>query len=209
MPLDWTILGIVFALILFIIAFSGIALYIAFRIKEIFREEKRRGILIAKVGFLIGILFLAGGTFYFFATTLTPTAPSQPPNNQTPTAPPSNQTGTPELTLTVSYPSEVSRGTQFTISFTITNPTQYTAHDVNIQADELLPHFTLISSTHNTTGNVIEIGDTPPGTTISSLKLKAPTKPGPIQGTISLTYTEMNKAINREISISVTGKPTT
>lgn len=194
MSLDWTILGIVFALILFIIVFSAIVLYMAFRIKEAFREEKRRGILVAKIGFLIGILFLAGGSFYFFAQTLTPTTPS-------------NQTTKPELTLTISYPSEATRNTQITISFTITNLTEYTAHDAVIQANQLFEHFSVISSTHELTGNTVNIGDIPPGTTVSSLQLKSPKIPREVSDNITLTFTEMSKPITQQISISVKGGP--
>ena len=57
MSIDVSILGILFALILFIIVFAAIVLYLAFRIKETFREEKKRGILVVKITFLIGLLF--------------------------------------------------------------------------------------------------------------------------------------------------------
>ena len=40
-PVDISIIGMVFTLILFIIFFSAIVLYIAFRIKETFRSEAR------------------------------------------------------------------------------------------------------------------------------------------------------------------------
>ena len=87
MSLDLSVIGIVFALILFIIFFAAVVLYLAFRIKETFREEKKRGMLAVKVAFLIGILFLAGGSFYFFAQVLTPQSSlpdTTPPDNSSP-----------------------------------------------------------------------------------------------------------------------------
>lgn len=190
-----TILGIVFALILFIIIFSAIVLYLAFRIKEIFREEKK-GAGLVKIGFLIGILFLAGGSFYFFAKTLTPAPPS----------PPSNENGKPQLSLSISYPSNVKMNTKITMSFSITNPTEHTAHDVVIQTNVLLEDFSIIDSTHEIVGNVVTIGDVPPGTTVSSLELNSPQKPKNVDDTITLSFKEMDQPVTREISISVSGR---
>src|SRR4030042_4005930 len=93
MSLDLAVIGIVFALILLIIFFSAIVLYLAFRIKETFRKETRKGFTIVKIGFLIGILFLAGGMFYFFASTLGNIGGSS--------------TSNPYLNLAFSYPSSV------------------------------------------------------------------------------------------------------
>lgn len=201
MSLDLSVIGIVFAIILFIIFFAAVVLYLAFRIKETFREEKKRGMLAVKVAFLIGILFLAGGSFYFFAQVLTPQSslpdtPS-PPLNET-------ETGKPELALSVSYPSRTKMSTVITMTFTITNPTEYTAHDVVIQTNEILQKFSLVSSTHEIVGNAIEIGDVPE-TTICSLELSAPSKPGQIDDSVTLTFKEMNEPLTQEITISVTG----
>ena len=201
-PFDISILGVVFALILFIIFFSAIVLYLAFRIKETFRKETKRGVLAVKIAFLIGILFLAGGSFYFFAKNLSPLV--TPPSNENG---PSNETGKPQLNLSISYPSTVTRNTKITISFTITNPTKYTAHGVVIQTNVLFEYFSIVSSTHEVLGNVIKIGDVPPGTTVSSLELTSPERPGTVRDTITLTFQEMTQQISQEISISVTGGP--
>lgn len=66
-PTDYSIIGTVLAIAVAIIVISGLALYIAFRVKETLRDEKGRGARAAKVGLLIGLLFLTGGVFYFFA----------------------------------------------------------------------------------------------------------------------------------------------
>lgn len=214
MSLDLSVIGIVFAIILFIIFFAAVVLYLAFRIKETFREEKKRGMLAVKVAFLIGILFLAGGSFYFFAQILTPQSSlpdTTPPDNSLPDtpSPPSNETetenGNPELTLSISYPSRTKMSTLIAITFSIINPTEYVAHDVIIQTNVLFQDLEVVSSTHEIIGNVIEIGDVQSGTTISSLELRAPSKPRQIDDTITLTYQEVNEIISQQISISVTG----
>jgi len=207
LPADLSVMGIVFAVILFIVFFSAVILYLAFRIKETFREEKKRGILAVKVVFLIGILFLAGGSFYFFAQVLAPssTANTTSPTNLPPTSS-TNETvnGKLELALSISYPSSVKMGTAFTITFTITNPTEQTAHDVVIQTNQLLQTFELSTSTHQVIGNVIEIGDVTE-TAICSIELIAPSKPARVEDTVSLTYKEMVEPISHTISVSVTG----
>ncbi len=202
MSIDVSILGILFALILFIIFFAAIVLYLAFRIKETFREEKRRGILVVKIAFLIGILFLAGGSFYFFARTLTPTPPTPPPPS-----PPSDENEKPLLALTISYPSKIKMNTRINITFTITNPTDYTAHGVVIQTNVLFEYFSIISSTHEVIGNVLKIGDVQSGATISSLELTSPNRPREIRDIITLSFIEMSEPITQEISISVSGGP--
>ncbi|MCD6504586.1 hypothetical protein J7K52_04330 [Candidatus Bathyarchaeota archaeon] len=187
-----SILGIVFALVLFLIAFSAIILYIAFRVKEALREEEKRGVTVVKVAFLIGTLFLAGGGLYFFGRVIT----------QTP-----SETEKPRLTLTVTYPSRVRIRSKFTVTFTIINPTETTVHDVTIHLSMLLEQFSVESSSHKLVGNVIEVGEAPPGTMICQLNLISPTKPTKAHETVTLTYREMSKPITQEIEIAVTGKP--
>jgi hypothetical protein len=194
---DLTIIGIVFALILVIIFFSAIVLYLAFRIKETFRKETRKGFTIVKIGFLIGILFLAGGIFYFFANNLGNMAGPSP----TPT--PSG----PYLTLSVSYPQTVTFNTLFTIDFTVINPTNAIAHGATIQANILFADFMIQSSTHEVVGNVIKIGDVPPGTTIISLQVLSPSKPGTVVDTVSLLFQERSAPVTQQITISVEGGP--
>lgn len=197
MSLDLTVIGIVFALILLIIFFSAVVLYLSFRIKETFRKETRKGFTIVKIGFLIGILFLAGGIFYFFANSLgNIMGPS-------PTPSPSN----PYLSLTLSYPSSVTFNTLCTVNFTVINPTSATAHGATIQAVVLFSDFLIQSSTHEVLGNIITIGDVPPGTTIMSLELLAPSKTGTVSDTVSLSFQEMMAPVTQEITISVVGGP--
>ena len=194
---DLTIIGIVFALILVIIFFSAVVLYLAFRIKETFRKETRKGFTVVKIGFLIGILFLAGGIFYFFANNLGNMAGPSP----TPT--PSG----PYLTLSVSYPQTVTFNTFCTIDFTVMNPTNTTAHGATIQANELFADFVIQASTHEVVGNVIKMGDVPSGTTIISLQVLSPSEPGTVVDTASLLFQEMTEPVTQQITISVEGGP--
>ena len=192
---DLTILGIVFALILVIIFFSAVALYLAFRIKETFRKETRKGFTIVKIGFLIGILFLAGGIFYFFA------------NNLGNIAGPSPTPSGPYLALSVSYPQTVTFNTLCTIDFTVINPTDAIAHGATIQANILFADFVIQSSTHEVVGNVIKIGDVAAGTTIISLQLLSSIKPGTVVDTVSLLFQEMTEPVTHQVTISIRGGP--
>jgi hypothetical protein len=185
----------VFALILVIIFFSAVALYLAFRIKETFRKETRKGVTIAKTGFLIGILFLAGGIFYFFASTLGNITGPQPASN-------------PYLDLTVSYPPSVTFNSFCNVTFTILNPTSATAHGATIQASVLFKDFAILNSTAEVLGNVINVGDVlPRTTTIISLELSTPDKPGTVTDTVSLQFQEMTAPVTQEVTISVGGGP--
>lgn len=198
MSIDASIVGMVFAIILFIVFFSAIVLYLAYRIKETFRSETRRGIVVIKIVFLVGILFLAGGSFYFLANTF-PTSSADPSNE-----PPSDN-GTTQLTLVVNYPSSIRMNTNLIVSFTLTNPTSYIAHDVLIQTAGLLDYFTLVSSTHNINGNIISIAEVPSGNSICTLELTSPDRPITIKETITVTYLEMTEPVTQQISITIQG----
>jgi hypothetical protein len=226
MVLDIAIIGVVFALILLVIFFSAVVLYLAFRIKETFRKETRRGATIAKIGFLIGILFLADGIFYFFANTLTNIAEPNPTASPTPMISPSpsptasplpsptdtpsptatpTPTPTPVLILSVSAPSQIRMNTPISVSFTISNPTGSTAHGVYIETEGLFADFAVQSSTYEIDGNVINIGDVPSGTTIVSIDLVSPDKAGAFTYTISLNFQEMTAPVTKGMTILVRG----
>lgn len=71
-PSDYAIIGTVLALSVAILLLAGLALYVAFRVRETLRDEKGKGARAAKVAFLIGLLFLSGGAFYYFAPGFNP-----------------------------------------------------------------------------------------------------------------------------------------
>ncbi len=68
LPSDYSIIGTVLALAVAILLLSGLALYVAFRVRETLCDEKGGGTRTVKVALLIGMLFLSGGVFYFFAS---------------------------------------------------------------------------------------------------------------------------------------------
>lgn len=212
MALDLAVIGIVFAIILLIIFFSAIVLYLSFRIKETFRKETRRGATIAKVAFLIGILFLAGGLFYFFANTFTNI--TEPSTTPTPTPTPSSiptttPTPTPsqtsQLSLSVSAPSQATMNSELSVSFTISNPTAITFNGAYIETGGLFSDFILQSSTHQTTGSVINIGDVASGVTIVNVELTSPNKAGTYPYTISLNFQDMTNPVTKSVTIWVRG----
>ncbi len=113
MSIDLTIVAIVFTLILLLVFFSAVVLYLAFRIKETFRKETKRGSNIVMTAFLIGVIFLAGGIMYYAATTLS-NVRSQQNTGPTPTPFPSTTTtpfNTPTSTGSSPVPTSSPTGT--------------------------------------------------------------------------------------------------
>ena len=123
------------------------------------------------------------------------------------TAPPVAGGGNPELILSASYPSDVRRNSFLNVTFTIQNPTEYVAHGAAIQADVLFQQFTVVSSSHEVTGNTITVGDVPKGTVLVLVELRAPDLPGAVNDTIKLVFAEASVPPTRGITITVTGGP--
>jgi hypothetical protein len=226
MDFDLTIIAIVFALILLLVFFSAVVLYLSFRIKETFKKDTRRGANIAKTAFLIGILFLAGGIFYFTAGTLintnqnsqpTPTiSPTPTANPTTFTSPTPQETNLPQSptptssptikdpTFSAFYPSTASMGSQFELTFTILNMNSITLKNTVIQTELLFQKFNTISSTHPVSANIITIGDLNPGSTTVSLQL-TPTRPGEVNDTATLICQNIESQPTELITIQVRG----
>ena len=210
MSLDFSVIGIVFAIILLIIFFSAVVLYLSFRIKETFRKETRRGSTIIKIAFLIGILFLAGGLFYFFANTFTnvndpSVIPTPTPTGQPTPTPSSTPSQSPILTLSVSAPSQVGMTSQFSVSFTISNPTSFTATGVYLDTDNLFSDFEFQTSTHDRSGSVITLGDVSSGVTVVTVTLFSPDRARTYTNTITLNFQEMIIPVTESIVISTRG----
>lgn len=208
MSLDFSVIGIVFAIILLIIFFSAVVLYLSFRIKETFRKETRRGSTIAKIAFLIGILFLAGSLFYFFANTFTnindpSITPTPTPTDQPTPSPTPSQS--PILILSVSSPSQVGMNSQFSISFTINNPTIFTATGAYLDTDDLFYDFDLQTSTHERTGSIITLGEVSPGATVATVNLISADRARTFTNSITLNFHEMTNPMTESIIISVRG----
>lgn len=151
LPSDYTIVGTVLALAVAILLLSGLALYVAFRVRETLRDERGGGARAAKVAFLIGLLFLSGGVFYFFAsgfnaggtTSLISTGSTTSTSNSGASTSSMSSTSSPSTTeyststsststttsstsaggvsMTVSCPSSASMGSTFKCTVTIDN----------------------------------------------------------------------------------------
>lgn len=74
LPSDVTIVGTVLAVAIAVLLLSGLALYVAFRIRETLRGAGGKNSRAVTLIFLIGLLFLSGGVFYFFASGLNSTS---------------------------------------------------------------------------------------------------------------------------------------
>ena len=139
--------------------------------------------------------------------TLSPFPTSTPTPTITPTAShsPTPSPDSIELSLSVGYPSTVNFDTQITMSITIINPTELTAHDAIIQTNSVFQSFSVLSSTYPVVGNVINIGNITPGTTTITLELLSPEKPTEVNDTITLVYQEMADSVTSQITIRVRG----
>jgi hypothetical protein len=180
-PSDYTIIGTVLAVSIAIILLAGLALYVAFRVRETLHEERGSGAKAAKVAFLIGLLFLSGGVFYFFASgfnsggntssTLTTGPPSTStsgttavtspssgsPTTSTSTSTASSMTTTASSTgsvgMTVNCPSSAAIGSSFSCTVSIDNAggSSYQSTVLTSQGD--LAQFTLTGCSETVNGN--------------------------------------------------------
>ncbi|HUW66604.1 MAG TPA: hypothetical protein VMW20_00990, partial [Candidatus Nanoarchaeia archaeon] len=168
-------MGIGISIVFTIIAFSAIILYLSFRIKETFREEKGIKNQIVKTVFLLGILFLAGSMFFFFAQALN--IPEKLDTND------ENVTDA-ELDFDVSYPETVNADEQYIISFRIYNPSSKTIYNSTIHLIGL--DIADIKSNFNVNSNALIIKDILPGERSGYVQLKAPSQSTTLNGKIVL-----------------------
>lgn len=175
------ILGIGIAITFAIIALSAVTLYLAFRVKETFREEKSLKIQFAKTFFLIGVLFLAGGVFYFFAQAIYPQKLPIDDN-----ASKIIETGTfaknGSVYFGVSYPANIRTDDNYTISFMTYNPSSKVIHNAAIRLVGL--RLFEAKSNFNFVSDSLDLGDLPPGETKGYLRLKAPSNPVVLEGAL-------------------------
>jgi hypothetical protein len=184
-PSEYSLIGEVLAISLAIILLSGIALYVAFRVKETFHEERGRGARVAKVALLIGLLFLSGGVFYFFAagfnssgpgtsSTLSSTVTSSSHSSTSSTRSSGTSTSVSStvsssktttssssfiqggLSLTTSFPSTETKGSSFDGTFTIVNNASVAAGSATLQLMNLLKQFDLQSCSMSVNGGEVQ-----------------------------------------------------
>lgn len=182
--MNFSIIGIGIAVAFTIIALSAITLYIAFRIKETFREEKSLKIQIAKTGFLIGILFLAGGMFYFFAQAMyLPERIGSSTNAFGAIEPEVPETNSSVL-LYMYYPYNIKTDDSYMVSFRIYNPSSRTIHNATIKLAGL--NLSEAKSNFNIDSDTLKLGNISPGETRGYLQLKAPSEPTMLESSLVL-----------------------
>ncbi|MBI3859428.1 MAG: hypothetical protein HY296_04210 [Thaumarchaeota archaeon] len=204
---DFSLVGIVLAVTLAIILLAGVALYVAFRVKETLGDERGRVARTVKVAFLVGMLFLSGGVFFFFASgfgqsqgastgvSVTSTTPTTGSTGLTTGATSSmtvtttaTATGQGQVSMQVSYPNKVKTNATFTISFLIVNSGGASASSATIDVGRLFSDFRFQSCTNQVSGNYIIIGTLPSGSTVVNLVLQAPSRPAQTSSQVTLTY---------------------
>ena len=125
-PTDVTIVGTVLALAVAILVLAGLALYVAFRVRETLHDEKGGGARAAKVAFLIGLLFLSGGVFYYFASGFsapgqgTTTVPGSSTTSVVASTTSTSATGTSSTVVTTSTITSSTTATTFSTTKTTT-----------------------------------------------------------------------------------------
>jgi len=199
--MDLRIIGIGIAITFAIIALSAVTLYLTFRIKETFREDMGTKVQIAKIGFIIGILFLASGCFYFFAQAMYQPDKSLNDNdihlNESQMSAISNLT-----TLDISYPDTVKTDEIYIITFNINNPSSRTIRNSTIKLSGLDPFE--VKSNFNIDKNVLNLGDSHPGKSSGYIQLKAPSNPTTLEGELIFESKDTNP-LTRKIKITVNG----
>ncbi|VVB95726.1 Uncharacterised protein [uncultured archaeon] len=182
--MNFNIIGIGIAVTFAIISLSAIVLYLAFRVKETFREEKSVKIQVVKTIFLIGILFLASGMFYFFAQAMyqPEKLQNQIDNNQTPV--PEIPGKNASVFLGLSYQENIKTGEEYTISFKVYNPSTKIIHNATIKFVGL--NLFEAKSNFDIGSDILYLGDIPPGDKSGYLQLKAGDAPRVNEGTLIL-----------------------
>jgi hypothetical protein len=159
-PSDYTIIGAVLAVSIAIILLSGLALYVAFRVRDTLKDERGRGARAAKVAFLIGLLFLSGGVFYFFASGFNSTG-ATPATSTTS----STKTTTETTTTTGTAPTTPTTSTASTTSLQTTTTTTTSAATTTPSSGPVTMSFTCptpetASSVHTCTVTMVNQGAT-------------------------------------------------
>lgn len=190
--------GIGIAVTFGIIAFSAIVLYLSFRVKETFKEGKGFKFQLVKTFTLIGILFLAGGMFYFFAQAMSSgnvndTNFSAMIGNLAPSKPDLVSFG-------VSYPETVRTNENYTLSLTIRSVSPAIIHNATLTLTGL--KLFGATSDYAIKGDTLIIGEIMPGESTGHIQLNSPAYPMRIAGTLVLESTEA-KTTTQDVSINV------
>ena len=200
------ILGIGIAITFAIIALSAVTLYLAFRIKETFREEKSMKIQLVKTFFLIGILFLAGGLFYFGAQAIAPQK-LQNDTNSSKITESGDFAKNGSVFLRVSYPENIKTDDNYTVSFVTYNPSPKIIHNASIKLMGL--RLLEAKSNFKILYDRLDLGDMPPGETGGYLLLKAPSRPVVLESALIFQSQDTNTVTESlRINVLETALPT-
>ncbi len=203
--MDIRLLGIGIAVTFAIISLSAITLYLAFRIKETFREEKSLKIQLAKTFFLIGILFLAGGMFYFFAQAMyQQKLPGDTNTSEIVESGSFAKNGS--VFFGVSHPANIKTDDNYILSFKMYNPSSKIIHNASIKLVEL----SLLEAKSNFKigSDGLDLGDIPPGETSGYLLLKSPLYPAVLKGALIFQSQDTDTVIE-SVKINVLEKNVT
>ena len=192
-PSDYTIVGLVLAVAVAILLLTGLALYVAFRLRETLRDEKGGRSRTVKVAFLIGLLFLSGGVFYFFASGFGASGGNSSTlgTSSTTTGPASStHTSTAQAVSmpTASCPSRAMAGSTFTCYVTIYDQGSTTYGSATLLSSGDFLKFKILGCTESVNGspstfvpsssNSVALGNISPGTTILTVSVQAPSQSG-------------------------------
>lgn len=235
-PSDYTIIGTVLAVAVAIILLSGLALYVSFRVRETLHEEKGRGARAAKVAFLIGLLFLSGGVFYFFASGFN-ASPESVSTAQTSKGASSSTTslfqstssaattstsssGGQSVSMNVQCPTSggsVAAGGTFSCTVTVYKFGSSTYQSATLVSSGDFTQFALQSCSKTINGNPasctvassteIAVDDIAPGTTVLTLGVAAPSSNGQKNCALTLASPGMAQALVQTFTIQVTNRP--
>jgi len=201
--MNLNILGIGISVTFAIIALSAMILYLSFRIKEIFREDKSFKVQFAKTFLLLGILFLAGGMFYFFANAMNPQKLSNETNASNMIVSGSYEKNG-SVFLGVSYPASIKTEDNYTIYFKVYNPSLKVIHFSAIKMVGL----SLLGAKSNFSieSDKLALGDIASGETSGYLQMKSPSYPVVLQGQL-IFQSQDTGTVSESVNINVLETP--
>jgi len=222
-PSDFSLVGTVLAVSVAILILSGLALYVAFRVRETLREGKGKSGNLVKVAFLVGLLFLSGGAFYYFAggfgtnaggTTQTTNGGTSVSTSSSTTVTSTSSTGG-IVTWQVTYPSTVTFGKGFYVQVSVYNSGSAGLSSGSLDLGNLGAVFTVTNATAcnpgcsstTWTGSAVQIGELDPGQTTLNIGLRAPSSPTQFSGEVVLNYQGEPQPLTQAVTIKVSGGP--
>ncbi len=191
------ILGIGIAVTFAIIALSAIILYLSFRIKSTFENDKSVKVQVVKTLFILGILFMAGGMFYYFAQAMT----SGKENNTSRMIQNEVVSKSGVISLGLAYPENVKVNDNYNMTFAVKSSASNTIHNATIKITGL-PLVFGVKSNFGIEVDKLNLGSLEPGETDGFLQLKAPSYPIVLVGTMLLSSHDTDTVIqNVKINI--------